>query len=65
MDAVCLLALYSIINGVGGVEGVLRADAEGCIRFLSGLLKERNGVLDEKWTGKVTPLVRSMAALDR
>jgi len=57
MDAVCLLALYSIMNGVGGVQGILRADAEGCIRFVASLLKERNGMLDEKWTGKVTPMV--------
>jgi hypothetical protein len=57
MDAVCLLALYSIMNGVGGIEGILRADAEGCIRFVASLLKERNGMLDEKWTGKVTPMV--------
>jgi hypothetical protein len=57
MDTVCLLALYSIMNGVGGIEGILRADAEGCIRFVASLLKERNGLLDEKWTGKVTQMV--------
>jgi len=57
MDAVCLLALYSIMDGVGGVEGILRADAEGCIRFVASVLKERTGMLDEKWTGKVTPMV--------
>jgi hypothetical protein len=57
MDAVCLLALYSIMNGVGGIEGILRADAEGCIRFVASLLKERNGMLDDRWTGKVTPMV--------
>jgi len=59
MDAVCLLALYSIMNGVGGIEGILRADAKGCIGFVARLLKERNGMLDEMWTGKVTPLVRN------
>jgi hypothetical protein len=56
MDAVCLLALYIIMNGVGGVEGVLRADADGCIRFVASLMRERNGVLDDKWIGKVTPM---------
>jgi hypothetical protein len=56
MDAVCLLALYIIMNGVGGVEGILRADAEGCIRFVASLMRERSGVLDEKWKGKVTPM---------
>lgn len=57
MDAVCLLALYIIMNGVAGVDGVLRADAQGCVRFVTSLLKERTGMLDEKWTGKVTPMV--------
>jgi hypothetical protein len=62
MDAVCLLALYSIMNGVGGIDGILRADAEGCIRFVASLLKERNGMLDEKWTGKVTPMVSHISS---
>jgi hypothetical protein len=62
MDAVCLLALYSIMNGVGGSEGILRADAEGCIKFVASLLRERNGVLDEKWTGKVTPMVSHISS---
>jgi len=63
MDAVCLHALYSIMNGVGGVEGILRADSEGCIRFVASLLKERNGMLDEKWTGKATPMVSHISSL--
>jgi hypothetical protein len=57
MDAVCLLALWVIMNGIWGVEGILRADAEGVVRFVTSLLKERNGALDENWTGKVTPMV--------
>jgi hypothetical protein len=56
MDAVCLLALYIIMNGLGGVQGILRADAEGCIRFVASLMRERSGVLDDKWIGKVTPM---------
>ena len=57
MDAVCLLALYMIMNGVGGIEGILRADAERCFRFVANLLRERHGVLDENWSGKVTSMV--------
>jgi hypothetical protein len=45
------------MNGIVGVEGILRADAEGVVRFVTSLLKERNGALDETWTGKVTPMV--------
>jgi len=58
MDAVCLLALFVIMKGITGGEDILfRADATECIRFVTGLLMERNGVLDESWTGKATPMV--------
>jgi len=63
MDAVCLLALYMIMNGVGGIEGILRADAERCFRFVASLLRERHGVLDENLTGKVTSMVRCICCL--
>lgn len=63
MNTVCLLALYSIMNGVGGIEGILRADADGCIKFVASLLRERNGVLDDKWSGKVTPMVHHIRML--
>lgn len=64
MDAVCLLALYIIMNGLGGIEGIIRADSEGCVRFVTSLLKERNGLLDARWTGKVTPMVRHLQLPD-
>ena len=58
MDAVCLLALFVIMNGIVGGDNILfRADATECIRFVTGLLKERDGVLDESWTGRATPMV--------
>lgn len=58
MDAVCLLTLHLSMAGEGGIEGILRVNAEGCVRFLTGLLKQRSGVLDDGWKGKVTPMVR-------
>jgi hypothetical protein len=44
--------------GEGGIEGILRTNAEGCVRFLTSLLKQRSGVLDDRWKGKVTSMVR-------
>lgn len=35
------------------------------MRFLTGLLKQRSGVLDDGWKGKVTPMVRHLSRTPR
>jgi len=65
MDAVCLLNFHLIMAGEGGIEGILRVNAEGCVRFLTGLLKQRSGVLDDGWKGKVTLMVRYLSCPPR
>jgi hypothetical protein len=40
-----------------GVEAILLSNTAECVRFVTDLLKERNGALDVHTTIKKTPLV--------
>jgi hypothetical protein len=57
IEAMCLLYLANLVKSGSGLDLILRSHADSCESLVLGLLKVRDGPLDEVCRTKVTGLV--------